>query len=463
MADDTSNAGADDGLGARHEAIVQKFSPLPTGTRLGEVIIQTVLGAGEFGITYIAEHEGSGRRFALKEYLPRAIAYRDGPTVRVPEASMPAFAWGLERFLTEGRALTKVRHAAILTVHSALEGNGTGYMVMAQEPGRDLVVWMHELRRPPTQEQIDKVLAPLLEGLAAVHAKDLLHLEITPSSILIRDNGTPVLLDFGAVRLGMRRRLNAQTPPAVMPYMSPEVAAADANLIGPRSDIYSVAAVLYTMVTGSPPPVPDKRVLRDELVPAAEAAKGKYRPGFLAAIDAGLRFRPDERPQRIASWQSDLMGTEPARPAARKAEPQKAEATAAARSAAPASASAEPGPAADEGKPLSAMRRRMASSKADDDADEAGRPKVAEPIMENEAFRSVFFGVIGAIGGAIAGALSSIVLASVLWSSCFADSCVMPLLPYTAAAGALAGLYFGVQYGRTTATRKPLLPSIGED
>jgi len=198
-------------------------------------------------------------------------------------------------------------------------------------------------------------------------------------------------------------------------------------------------------------------------VPAAEAAKGKYRPGFLAAIDAGLRFRPDERPQRIASWQSDLMGTEPARPAARKAEPQKAEATAAARSAAPASASAEPGPAADEGKPLSAMRRRMASSKADDDADEAGRPKVAEPIMENEAFRSVFFGVIGAIGGAIAGALSSIVLASVLWSSCFADSCVMPLLPYTAAAGALAGLYFGVQYGRTTATRKPLLPSIGED
>ena len=299
-----------------------------------------VLGAGELGITYIAEHEGSGRRFAMKEYLPRAIAYRDGPTVRVPEASMPAFAWGLERFLAEGRALAKVRHPAILTVHSALEGNGTGYMVMAQEPGRDLVVWMHELRRPPTQEQIDKVLAPLLEGLAAVHAKDLLHLEITPSSILIRENGTPVLLDFGAVRLGMRRRLNAQTPPAIKPFMSPEVIAADSNLIGPCSDIYSLSAVLYTMVTGSPPPVPDRRVLRDELVPAAEAAKGKYRPGFLAAIDAGLRFRPDERPQRIASWQSDLLGTEPPKPAARKTEPQKAETSSAATAAAPASAKA---------------------------------------------------------------------------------------------------------------------------
>ncbi len=131
MAEDSINGAAGEETGARAAPMVQKFSPLPTGTKMGEVIIQTVLGAGEFGITYIAEHDGTGRRFALKEYLPRAIAFRDGPTVRVSEASTPAFAWGLERFLIEGRALAKVRHPAIMTVHSALEGNGTGYMVMA--------------------------------------------------------------------------------------------------------------------------------------------------------------------------------------------------------------------------------------------------------------------------------------------------------------------------------------------
>lgn len=469
MADDATNAAAEDGLEPRPEPIVQRFNPLPTGTKLGEIIIQTVLGAGEFGITYIAEHEGSGRRFALKEYLPRAIAYRDGPTVRVPEASMPSFAWGLERFLAEGRSLTKVRHPAILTVHSALEGNGTGYMVMAQEPGRDLVVWMHELRRPPTQEQIDKVLGPLLEGMAAVHAKDILHLEITPSNILIRDNGTPVLLDFGAVRLGMRRRLGSQIPPGVKPYMSPEVIAADASLIGPRSDIYSLAGVLYTMVTGNPPPVPDKRVLRDELVPAAEIAKGKYRASFLSAIDSGLRFRPDERPQSVSSWQTDLLGTEPPRTAARK--PEQKPDSSAARSPEPVAAKAASAPVArgaaapatDDEKPAGMLRRRPAAAAADFPGEDTAGPKASEPIMENEAFRGVFFGVVGGICGVVAGALSSIVLASVLWSSCFADSCIMPLLPYTAAAGALAGLYFGVEYGRSTAKRKPSLSSIGDD
>ena len=453
MAEDSRKIATDGTVGARPEQPVQKFSPLPTGTKLGEMIIQTVLGAGEFGITYIAEHIGTGRRYALKEYMPRAIAFRDGPTVRVSAASTPAFAWGLDRFVSEGRALAKIKHPAIVAVQAAIEGNGTGYVAMAHEAGRDLAIWQHELRRPPSQEEQDKILAPLLEGLALVHAQDLMHLEITPANILVRDNGTPVLIDFGAVRIGMRRRLNLPTPADIKPYMSPEVAAADQKMIGPRSDIYSLSAVLYAMTTGTPPPVADQRVLRDELAPTAQSARGKFRPGFLAGIDAGLSFRPDDRPQQVGGWQDELLVLDAAKPGARKQDGGKAEPAAAATTGGSASGSA----------PVEAGRRRFSYPEDTQNPDEAAQAATAEQLMDNPAFRSMFFGGLGALGGALAGALSSVVVASIVWSSCVTDSCVMPVLPFTAAAGTLVGLYFGMQYGRTSARNQPRLSTIDED
>ena len=80
--------------------------------------------------------------------------------------------------------------------------------------------------------------------------------------------------------------------------------------------------------------------------------------------------------------------------------------------------------------------------------------------MENPGFRAVFFGTAGALGGTVAGSLASVVAASVIWSSCFADSCVAPLLPYGAALGALIGLYFGARYGVTSLEAKKRTPSM---
>ena len=425
MAEDARKIGADGGAGGVPELMVQKFSPLPTGTRLGELSIQSVLGAGECGITYIAVHEGSNRRFVLKEYLPRAIAFRDGLTVRVSAANTPAFAWGLDRFVSEGKLLGKIKHPAIVGVQSSTEGNGTGYIVMTHEVGRDLGIWLHELRRRPTQQELDTLAKPLLEALGILHGKDILHLDITPSNILVRDNGTPVLIDFGAVRFGMRRRLNLATPSEAKAFMAPEVPGPDQALVGPHSDIYSLSAVIYLLATGITPPQADKRVLRDELLPMRDATTVKLRPRFMAGIDAGLEFRPDDRPQQISTWQEELL--QPEQPAAKKAED-------------PAAAN-DPAPA-----PMASSR--MYSYGEDRKQGEAA---AGEPIMDNPAFRQIFFGAIGAIGGGLAGALSSIVIASIMSSSCYTDACVMPILPFTAAAGALVGVYFGAQYGRSTA------------
>ena len=443
MAEDARKIGADGTTGARSEQLVQKFSPLPTGTRLGEMTVQSVLGAGELGITYITRHEASNRRFVLKEYMPRAIAFRDGLTVRVSAASTPAFAWGLDRFLSEGKTLAKIKHPAIVGVQAASEGNGTGYVVMTHETGRDLAVWLHELRRAPTQGELDQLVKALLEGIALLHDKAIQHLEIMPANILIRDNGSPVLIDFGAVRVALRRRLEMPAPEGAKAFMAPEVVAGDQGLIGPASDIYALAAVLYLAVTGAAPPPSDKRALRDELAPARTAAKAKLRTGFLAAIDAGLQFRPDERPRQVATWLEELMRTDEPGSAGRKQEAGNAAGSG-------------------EGQLLPMEPKRLYSYPEAEAAENAAKAGAAHALMEDAGFRSLFFGALGGVCGGIAGALSSVVIASVVWSSCYTDACVAPVLPFTAAIGALAGIYFGMQYGKSSAPHQPLPPSTDD-
>jgi len=97
------------------------------------------------------------------------------------------------------------------------------------------------------------------------------------------------------------------------------------------------------------------------------------------------------------------------------------------------------------------MQPNDTSSDSEDGTDDQSRASAAGSVMENPGFRAIFFGGAGALVGALAGGLSSIVIASTVSSSCYSDACLMPILPFTAAVGALVGLYVGAQYGRTTA------------
>ena len=413
--------------GVAAEPVVQRFSPLPTGTKFGELAIQSVLGAGELGITYVIVHESTNRRFVLKEYLPRAVAFRDGMTVRASSANTPAFAWGLDRFLEEGRALAKIKHQAVVAVQSVNESNGTGYIILTHETGRDLGVWLHELRRPPTQQEMDQLAAPLLDGLNALHNKTILHLDLAPTNILIRENGTPVLVDIGASRLAMRRRLNLAAPAMAKAFMAPEALAGDLTLIGTGSDLYSMAAVFYLAISGLPPPSADKRVLRDELIAADKAVKSTYRPGFLKAIDSGLSFRPDDRPKQVNSWKQDLLRSDAA-PASRHAVAEPTE-KAAAADAKPSRPTREDEFGSDAGETTPALNASV-------------------EVMDNPVFRAVFGAIAGLISGALIGALSSIFVASMVLSTCVTDSCVAPVLPYTTAIGALLGTFIGARYDK---------------
>ncbi len=146
------------------------FSALPTGTRLSDrYVVESIIGAGGFGITYLARHEALGKPYAIKEHFPRQFAFRDGQSATVKPSDAPTFRWTLDRFLQEGRSLARCRHPSIVGVADVFEAYGTAYMVLEFEDGHSLGRWLEHLGRPPTQDEMDNILVPLLDALAYLH------------------------------------------------------------------------------------------------------------------------------------------------------------------------------------------------------------------------------------------------------------------------------------------------------
>ena len=136
------------------------------------------------------------------------------------------------------------------------EANSTAYMVMRFEQGQSFEAWLKGLGRPPTQEELDRIAAPLLDALEMMHAENFLHRDIAPDNIIVRADGTPVLLDFGAARRAVAEMSRALTGIVKAGYSPQEQYASDSRLQGPWSDIYALGGTLYRAVTGGSPKKP---------------------------------------------------------------------------------------------------------------------------------------------------------------------------------------------------------------
>jgi len=290
---------------------------LPPGARIHWYIIRSVLGQGGFGITYLAEDTNLGRQVAIKEYMPAGMAVReqDSSVQPVTDEQGKSFRWGLERFTSEARTLARFKHSNIVQVYSVFTENNTAYMVMEYEQGHGLDRTLKEHKTLPETE-LREILMPLLDGLEQVHSSGFIHRDIKPANIFLRENGTPVLLDFGSARQalgGQTRTLTAMVSPGFAPleqYTSKEYRQ------GPWTDIYGLGATLYRAVTGRAPPAAMDRseailhTSRDILVPALEIQPPGYSRSLLLAIDHALAFKPEARPRSIAAWRRILLDTD---------------------------------------------------------------------------------------------------------------------------------------------------------
>jgi serine/threonine protein kinase/surface antigen len=280
---------------------------LPAGYQFEGYRIEAILGAGGFGITYRARELRLDRDVAIKEFLPRELAMRgdNGASVEpISAEDHSTFEYGLGRFEDEAKTLTKFRHPNIVPVHRAFEANNTAYLVMEYVEGASLYEILHG-RRIMNQAQLRAVFAPLLDGLATVHAAGYLHRDIKPGNIYIRADGTPVLIDFGAARAAMSERSKTLTSVVTAGYAPFEQYFAKGRQ-GPWTDIYAMAATMYRAVTGSKPPEAPERQESDPYSTAASQAQAVFAAPLLAAIDKGLAVKPKARPQNVAAWRRQL-------------------------------------------------------------------------------------------------------------------------------------------------------------
>jgi hypothetical protein len=293
---------------------------LAAGVEINGYRIVRVLGAGGFGITYLAEHVVMQDQVAIKEFLPITVARRaaDGVSVRPVTASDgETFAWGLDRFAKEAQTLARLRgHPNIVPVLTYFPAHGTGYLVMEFVRGRSLRQMLRD-EAPLPEARLRSVVEGVLGALETIHAAEFLHRDIKPDNVIVRPDGTPVLIDFGSARQVLGQRTKAATE-IVSPGYSPYEQYDSDGDHGPWTDLYALGATLYECVTGRRPAESPGRIgarykqKPDPVAPASIAAAGRYAPGLLAAIDAALGVIESERPRSVADFRAALDQGAPA-------------------------------------------------------------------------------------------------------------------------------------------------------
>ena len=275
----------------------------------GQYLIGKVLGKpGGFGITYLAFDTKLETRVAIKEYLPRDLAGRDGNHATISahsEEDGEFFRFGLTQFLQEARTLAKFDHANIVRVRNFFEENGTGYLVMDYYDGVTLADYLTQQPQGKLPESTAVgILMPILDGLREVHAKHFLHRDIKPQNIYLTTGNRAILLDFGAARQAMGERsrsLSVVLSEGYAPYEQYHRRGEQ----GPWTDIYACAAVLYHAVAGQAPPPATERVHEDEL----EFASLGVSASLAEALRLGLAVDHKLRPQRMEAFQGLLLGS----------------------------------------------------------------------------------------------------------------------------------------------------------
>jgi|GEM_PF-5770397 serine/threonine protein kinase len=296
---------------------------LAHGTALHGYAIEAILGSGGFGITYRARDK-IDQIVAIKECFPRQFAVRHGLEVQAAGANdLVALADCLDRFLREAKALARLSRMGaasdgVVKVVTFFEANSTAYLVMEYLAGPSLERLIAANPTGLDAAVIASLLRGLLNALASVHRAGLLHRDIKPGNVILREDGRPVLIDFGAIRAA---DIGHADYTQIYSRRYAPIEQFDGDKQGPFSDIYALGMTCYyaiggtAMDAGGREPIDARwrmRALRagrpDPLPGAARIGAGRYPPRLLAAIDAALAVAPDQRPQSVVEVLAQLDG-----------------------------------------------------------------------------------------------------------------------------------------------------------
>lgn len=295
----------------RSDTYEAQSAALPSGADLlgGKFKVDEQIGAGGFGITYLAKDIYLDRDVVIKECFPEAFCFRFGDQVRVSSPRYePQHRKTVEMFMREARSIAKLRHPNIVGVHQVFEENETAYMVLDLIHGRDLLDIIEDDNEVLSPDQVRDILVKCLDAMDLIHKNDLLHRDLSPDNILLDKWGTPSLIDFGAAREEASKKTNdVSTMLVVKDGYSPHEFYISGGKQGPFSDLYALGATIYHLISGEAPPNSQTRVAAltdskaDPMVPLAGRFP-QYDTAFLAAIDKALSVPPKDRIGSAKAW-----------------------------------------------------------------------------------------------------------------------------------------------------------------
>lgn len=280
-------------------------------------MIGRVIGVGGFGITYIGWDMNLQTYIAIKEYYPESFVTRDtqgenGTVFVVPkEANKNDYEKGLKRYVEEAQNLSKFYNLpGVVSVKDFFYENGTAYIVMEYINGINLKEYLNSIGGGKLPEAtVLSLMKPVFESLFTVHNGGLVHRDISPDNIMVTTDGKIKVIDFGSARENDGSADKTFTVILKHGYAPPEQYYAKGNQ-GPWTDIYSLCAAMYKMLSGEVPPNSIERMENDEYVaPSAHGVSVSPRTEYV--LQRGLAVKTSERYQDIGQLLNDLYGSQP--------------------------------------------------------------------------------------------------------------------------------------------------------
>ena len=273
---------------------------------MGKYLVGRVLGEGGFGITYIGWDLILDRKVAIKEFYPQGIVNRElthHSTVVSCIGKEEFIEKEKEGFIKEAKTMAKLGNIpGIVTMHDVFAQNGTVYIVMDYVEGKTLKAYVKENGNRLSAKTAISLLEPIFGALQKIHEKGLIHRDISPDNIMLRPDGTAVLLDFGAARqmsVAGERSLTVNLKHGYAPMEQYQTR----GVQGPWTDVYALSATIYRLITGRVPPSAADRIIEDDL-PLPSTLGSDILPRQEEALMKGLAIRTADRTLNISElWE----------------------------------------------------------------------------------------------------------------------------------------------------------------
>lgn len=255
---------------------------LAAGQTLGGCRIGRLLGRGGMAEVYLAQHIALEKSVALKVLPPTKL-------------ELPA----IERFFKEARIAAQVEHPNVVTIHDVGQQDGQYFIVMQYVEGKNLSEVLAAQGGPLAWRTALAVIKQAAKGLAAVHARGLVHRDVKPSNIMVSQSRRVLLMDFGLVREETRSDLTQSGAIVGTPaYMSPEQCRGEN--VDKRSDVFSLGGTLYTLLTARLPFQGSAHAVMSQIASGVTPSPVDELNGYVPPAVAGLvakmmAFRPADR------------------------------------------------------------------------------------------------------------------------------------------------------------------------